>query len=209
MKLWRIMFPLAAVVLAATVALAAATLIDDNFDNQATGAAPEGYTIEDAGGKVSVEEVPSAANKSVYLNDPGATVIKVAKKFAPQTGIVTAELKYMQPGKTATTAKVIRLLDEAGVVAAQVETRSGPVVSWKMPDGQFNEIAEYAFDVWFTLKIVADVKAQKADVYFNGEKKLEGVPFNAPAANIAIFESYTPGTTARGQYIDSVKITAE
>ena len=187
--------------------VAATALVDDNFNNQQAGAKPDGYTIEETGGKVSIAEVPSAADKSLYLDDPGATVIKVSKKFAPQTGVVTAELKYMQPTKISSTAKVIRLLDEAGAVAVQVETRSGGLISWKMPDGQFTEIGEYAADTWFTIKVVANVKTQTADVFFNGAQKLTGVVFTAAAANIAVFESYTPGTSARGQYIDNIKIS--
>jgi len=184
-------------------------LVSDDFDTEPTGGKPSGYRIEEAGGGVSVAEVPGAGDKSLYLNDPGSSVIRVMRSFDPQTGIVTAEARFMQPA-LGTTAKAFRLLNGDGTAAAvHLETRKegdGNVISYKGVDGSFVTLAPYAAKVWVTLRIVADVAAQKADVYVDGVLKVGAQPFTAAVKEIGAFDSYTPGSSAKGHYIDGIRI---
>lgn len=184
-------------------------LINDDFDREATGAKPAGYLLEELGGSVSIADVPSAANKSVYLNDPGGNVIKIAKKFAPQTGLMTAETWFMQPS-LGTTAKVLRLLDQEGVNAAvHIETRkegNSNVLSYKNLDGAYTSLGPYNEMTWYVVTVVADVATQKADVYVNGVLKLNQSAFQAPVKEIAALDSYTPGSSAKGHYLDGIKV---
>ncbi len=196
-------------IIACAASLAATVLVNDDFNGLATGSQPEGYLIEETGGKVSIVEVPGAKDKSLFLDDPGSNNIKITKKFAPQTGVVTAELSFMQT-KFGTTAKVIRLMDADGAnVAVHLETRSGNFISWKDKDGMYNEVTEYAEKVWIDIKVVANVKTQTADIFVNGKQKAAQIPFLAAVANIGSFDSYTPGSSAKGHYLDNIKISAE
>lgn len=181
-------------------------LVDDNFNKEATGAQPAGYLIEDKGGKVSIAPVPSEADKSLFLDDPGTTNIKISKFFAPQTGIITAQISFMQP-QLGTTAKVIRLLEkDTNAAGVHIETVKPNIIGYKMADGTFTVLDFYKDQTWVNVTIVADIAAQKADVFINGVQKLTQAPFMTPVANIAGFDSYTPGTSAKGHFVDNVKI---
>lgn len=184
-------------------------LVNDDFNREATGAKPTGYLIEEAGGNVAIAEVPSATDKSIYLDDPGDKVIKVTKKFTPQAGLLTVELSFMQP-VLGSTAKVVRLLDPEGASAAvHIETRKeGNVLGYKNADGTFTTLVPYVEKTWYTVKIAADVALQKADVYVDGALKLQAAPFLAPVKAIAAFDSYTPGSSNKGHHLDNVKIYA-
>ncbi len=186
-------------------AFAAGNIVDDNFNALKTGDKPTGYTIEETGGSVEIAEVPSATDKSVLLNDPGDKTIKIGKKFAPQTGVVSAEVSFMQ-NSFGSTAKVLRLLEgETGSPAVQIETRSKGI-SYKNADGSFTELTPYVEKTWYVIRVVADVKTQKADVYIGGVPKLNQVPFNSAVKNIGAFDSYTPGSSGKGHYLDNITI---
>ncbi|TCL65329.1 hypothetical protein EDC14_101777 [Hydrogenispora ethanolica] len=193
----------------AVQSFAAGFLVDDNFNGDPVGAKPAGYEIEETGGKVGVAAFPSEAEKSLFLDDPGDKVIKVTKVFAPQSGTVVAEIAFLQP-VVSSTAKVIRLLDkEKANAAVHLETRSGAKLAYKNGDGSFTEIGDYQAGVWYNFKIVADVAAQKADIYLGNELKLKQVPFLAPVKEIGALDSYTPGSSARGHYLDNIRVAAE
>ena len=187
------------------VEIAAAGLVDDNFNTEAIGSKPAGYEYEEIGGRIEIAAVPSEADKSLALNDPGDKVIKVAKKFTPQTGKVTAELYFMQP-VVSSTAKAIRLLDQNSAVAVQIETRAGAKLGYKNVDNTFTQITGFKASTWIHIAVAADIAAQKADVYINNELLLKQAPFLSPVKDIAIFESYTPGSSARGHHIDDLRI---
>jgi|GEM_PF-326943 len=183
-------------------------LIDDNFDKAAVGSKPEGYIIEETGGLVEIADLPGSGNHSLALMDPGSSVIKVSKKFAPQTKVVTVEVAFMQRD-FGSTAKPIRLLDKDGQgIAVQIETRKPNLFGYKNADGTFNEFAQYEKNEWSVLTIIADVAAQKADVYCDGELKLSQVPFLGKVENIGMIDSFTPGSSGKGHYLDNIKVVA-
>ncbi len=190
-------------------ASAAGLLVDDNFNAAAVGAKPDGYAIEEAGGSVAIAAFPSDSDHSLYLNDPADKVIKVTKTFAPQTGVVVVEVAFAQP-VLGSTAKVIRLLDkEQANAAVQIETRGGAKLAYKNSDGSYTEFADYQAGVWYNFKIVADVAAQKADVYLNNELKLKQVGFMSALKDIGALDSYTPGSSGKGHYLDNIRVAAQ
>lgn len=192
-------------------ATAATMLVYDDFNQYAAGAKPDGYSIEETGGSVTVAEVPSAADKSLYLDDPGTNSIKIEKEFPPQSGTITVDISFMQPSPS-TTAKVLRLLDRDGTKAAvHIETRKEGVtnvISYKNMDGSFTTLTAQFGKAWYCLRVVADVASQKADVYVNGELKLAGQAFMTPVQEIAALDSFTPGTSAKGHYLDNIRVYA-
>ncbi|MGE5551196.1 MAG: hypothetical protein ACM3ZC_11825 [Bacteroidota bacterium] len=208
-RLYLFLLPAMLAVVFITVA-GADFLIDDDFNREATGAKPAGYLLEETGGGIEIAEVPSATDKSIFLNDPGDKVIKITKKFAPQAGLVTVELSFMQP-VFGSTAKVVRLLDQEGASAAvHIETRKDTTcfLAYKNADGSFTTLGAYAEKTWYAIKIVADVASQKADVYVDGAQKLTQVPFLAPVKTVGAIDSYTPGSSNKGHYVDNVKVYA-
>ncbi|WP_083652540.1 pectate lyase [Bacillus sp. MRMR6] len=183
----------------------AAPIIQDDFNALETGSVPDGYTVSGENGSITVSEVPSTEDKSLYFEDNGADTIKAVKSFAPQTDTVTAVVNFMQTVLGSTT-KVLRLLDESGSNAAvHIETRSG-VISYKNSDNTFTALVDYVPNTWYSIKVVADQSTGTADVYVNNELKLEDAPFHRGVTNIGSIDSYTTGSSAKSHYLDDVQV---
>lgn len=184
-----------------------APIFQDEFNALVTGSVPEGYTVSGENGSVTVSEVPSTKDKSLYFEDNGTDTIKAVKTFEPQTGTVTVAVNFMQTVLGSTT-KVLRLLDETGTNAGvHIETRSG-VISYKNSDNTFTDLVDYNPNTWYAIKVVADPSTGTADVYVNNELKLEDAPFHREVTTIGSIDSYTTGSSAKSHYLDDVQVFA-
>ncbi|MBE1441463.1 pectinesterase family protein [Paenibacillus sp. OAS669] len=186
-------------------AYAAAPLWDDDFNGGAAGAAPSGYTLSEAGGTVRVVNVPSASNKSVYLNDTSTTgLVNLKKTFASQTGTTELELKFMQPAMVNNT-KIIRLLS-GNTPAVSIETISGGIAYRNADNTYTTLISGYQPNIWYSIRIVANAATDKADVYLNGVKKVSQASFYSAVSVIDGLESYTPNSSAGSHYLDDIVV---
>ncbi len=193
---------------------AAQPLVEDNFNSAPTGSKPVGYEIEDTAGGVEIAEVPGPDDKSVYLFDPGTSNIRILKRFKPmkKKGILVVEMSFMQPS-LGSTAKVLRLTDteclkdpaEANA-AVHIETRSGAKLAYRTSDGKFTDLGTYEANKWYRFRIVADLKSMVANIYINGVLKAQAIPFLKPVAEIGAIDSYTPGSSSKGHYVDNISI---
>ena len=193
-------------------------LVDDNFNTLPIGSKPPGYQIEETAGSVEIAETPDPYQRSLYLFDPGSSNIRIVKRFEPfkkkifSDGILIVELSFMQPS-LGSTAKVVRLTDteclkdpiEANAVV-HIETRSGGQIAYRTADGKFVNIAPYEKEKWYRFRIVADVKNQLVNIYINGVLRAEKIPFLKPVQVIGAIDSYTPGSSAKGHYLDNIQI---
>ncbi len=193
---------------------AAKPLAEDNFNSESTGSKPAGYEIEETAGSVEIAEVPDSSNKSLYLFDPGSSNIRIVKRFKPikKKGILVVEMSFMQPS-LGSTAKILRLTDNECVKgpdetnsAVHVETRSGAKLAYKNVEGKYIDLDTYAANKWYQIRIVADVKSQIANIYLNGVLKAKAVPFLKPVPEIGAIDSYTPGSSGKGHYLDNIAI---
>ncbi len=155
-------------------------------------------------GAVKVATAPNGSNPSLLLEDPGKSSITVAKTFAPQTGTVTFEADFMQPA-VGNSAKVIRLESEDGSKTAVIIETKNNGLSYRNGDDTFTELLPIEANQWYTIAVVADVAAQTADVYINGELKADNAAFYESAPSIGRFVSYTPGSSAKSHYLDNLK----
>ena len=64
----------------------------------------------------------------------------------------------------------------------------------------------YRENLWYTLKIVADIPAKKADVYLNYAKILEGVPFENNLSSLNTLRFETPIRNIMNMRIDDVLV---
>lgn len=193
--------------------LAAQPLVENNFNSESTGSKPAGYEIEETAGGVEIAEVPSPDDKSIYLFDPGNSNIRIIKRFKPlKKGILVVEMSFMQPS-LGSTAKVLRLtntecLKDPGEAkaAVHIETRSGAKLAYRTADAKFIDLGTYAANTWYRFRIVADLKNKIANIYIDGVLKAKAVPFLTPVEEIGAIDSYTPGSSSKGHYVDNIAI---
>lgn len=198
--------------------LAIEFLVEDNFNSLAIGSKPAGYEIEETAGSVEIAETPEPYNRSLYLFDPGTSNIRIVKRFGPfkkrfrRDGVLILELSFMQPS-LGSTAKAVRLTDteclkgpdETNTVV-HVETRSGAKIAYKTADGKFVNLDSYEKEKWYRFRIVADVEKQLVNIYINGVLRAEKIPFLKPVEEIGAFDSYTPGSSSKGHYLDNIQV---
>lgn len=181
-------------------------IVEDRFDDVATGITPEGYEVSEKAGAVRVAEVPSATDKSLFIEDTSASEYSQAsRRFASQSKRVTVQVDFMQQTK-ANSAKVLRLLPATGSTpAVSIETVSGSL-SYRAPGDAYTTLAPYNAGAWYTIQVAADLDAQTADIYVNGELKLQQAPFYAPLDTIAMVTSYTANSGTVGHYLNNLLV---
>lgn len=218
-------------------------LIDDGFDEAAEGTNAEtlGYTVfkpmRESGnsggleGDAYVVPTPNGAGNSLYMYDNHRSVgdaiyrnhTRIVKTFAPQEGIVIAEVSFMQPGPQRETAKVLNLLSDKGDYIARITADAGTgnfVFDAKTgPDN----IAPYRLNEWYDIKVVVDIVNDQVMVYVDGrlsmsrnaivEVRSEGNTTSEKIRqNIAMLELLTAGgspNAVSGMYVDNIKVYAK
>jgi pectate lyase/pectin methylesterase-like acyl-CoA thioesterase len=195
-------------------------LFSDSFENSPLGAVPEGYIAPV--GSNTPEAFDSANNATVinnknltnsygnksdavagndsnvlWVNDGNARRGGFNKPFAPVAAAsergITAYADFMQP-KIMGDSYVLELLDSSGKTALSFRVGNSP-----MP---------ISGNTWYNVKYVADVKANTADLFINGEY-YGNHPFASPVTDIASVNVRTPGTSTGSSYSDNVAVAVQ
>ncbi|MEK5444063.1 MULTISPECIES: pectate lyase [unclassified Fredinandcohnia] len=178
-------------------------LFEADFNNETTGERPADFDVSEGGGTVEVTEVPDTSNKSVFLSDTSETAdVKLSKSFDELVGVVTVQMKFMQPKYTSST-KVMRVKGDGTPII--IETKDNNI-SYRT-GSTYEPLVPLEENVWYDIKTEIDLINQTANVYINGELKLENAQLNEPATKISYFETFTPGSKALGHYVDDIKIS--
>ncbi|CAM3431532.1 pectate lyase [Marinicrinis lubricantis] len=190
---------------AAAESAAEMIVVDEDFNALETGKSPSSLIVSEAGGTVTVENMPDASNKSVYLNDTSdETNVIVSSSFEPLSGEVSVRMKFMQP-EYASSAKVMRIKG-GGDAAVILETKDGHI-TYRHADDTYEPLAEVNENTWYGIELIADLSSHSADVYVDGDLKIESAPFYEKADQIDFFESFTANGGTKGHYIDDLEIT--
>ena len=181
------------------------TAVDEHFDGTAAGEVPASFSVSAGGGTVRVAEVPDASNKSLFLEDTSTSTNVIASvSFGDLAGEVTIRMKFMMPSYVSS-SKVVRVKG-AGGTPVILETKSGSV-TYRHADDTYEPIASVVPGEWIDFKIEANTDTDTADVYVNGERKVDDAPFYSAARTINFLESFTPNGSTGSHYIDDVVVT--
>ncbi|WP_018930363.1 pectate lyase [Gracilibacillus lacisalsi] len=179
-------------------------IFEDDFNDEETGTEPANLDVSAAGGEVTVEALPDAENKSVYLNDTSESDdVLISKSLDDLDNQVTIEMKFMQPTYTSS-SKVMRLKGDGTSVI--IETNDGHI-GYRNSDDSYQNLVELQENEWYDLKVEVDLIEKTVDVSINDELKVEGAAFYEDASKINYIESFTPGSKALGHYIDDLRIS--
>ncbi|MCZ8518566.1 MULTISPECIES: pectinesterase family protein [Paenibacillus] len=203
-------------------------LVNDSYEGLAEGTLPAGYTVtpdpQDADHKVGAVPMPAgttgnATSAAMIVYDNAAGNTQFVRKFAPQTGAVVIETDVTSaawPG----TSIVLQLQDEAGTktpLSVELRKPTQPAAEstntfiYKKLGADYKLSEPPVNNRWYHLKIVANVPAQKADIYIDEAPAALGVDFQADvsAAGIGRILAKTPGTGKGTMYYDNLKVYVE
>jgi len=179
-------------------------LIDERFDEMATGAVPDApWTIEASpAGAVAVREVPFAANKSVELAKPDATgTSSLSVAFPPQSGRVVLEAKVMAL-ETAGFKAIPYIYDGAGDAVASIAFQDGMIEAHI--GGAITPIEPFAANVWYRVRVVVDTAQSTFDLYVDGVRKERAVALRTPAASVDHVAFYMDAANTGTLFVDNI-----
>jgi hypothetical protein len=172
---------------AAAQPAAAAQLLADDFDGAPLGAPPPGWTVNDTGGSVAVQAVPTAGNPAnramCATRDTVNTPLSTQHVFSPASGVVTTEAR-LRAAQTDALFYGPVLQDSLGRDVIQL--------GFHHENGQFSGLTswwtgfvQYQANIWYDLRVVADVDTDTYDLFWNGTLVRSAEPFKNAADDLA------------------------
>jgi hypothetical protein len=201
------------------------TLLDLDFDDlkDGTEAKDLGFEITGPGNQwqsgANVKPNPDGKGKSLYMFDNCVekaveyNSLKIRYPFVkPQTdGVVTAEVRFMQDTVVRERMGIMNLVDSDGKYLVRMITDPSTENIALLPQGAPQKFLQYEPGVWYTIKVVVDVKLNQIQIYVNGNLVWNRRPTIEPCKDLAAIEVYTPGASEEplaAQYIDYIKVKA-
>lgn len=187
----------------------ATTIFSDNFDNQAVGSAPAGWTLSvPTGTTVAIDGTPSVTDKSVKMTDGTSSNRARAKRtFAATTGTVVAEWRFMEPG--AATNYPYFYVTGGGVGAVSMNSGRG-YLNYVSATGVTHPVVALQPNTWYSVKVVLDVASKRYDIYVDGQLCEVRASFVNPSTSIDGIEIITGYAAApHTLYFDDVRLARE
>ncbi|MDF2644720.1 MAG: hypothetical protein K0Q73_525 [Paenibacillus sp.] len=207
-------------------------LVADDFEGDAIGEMPTGYTLINpipmtATNKVITQTVPgtSAGNsstKAMQLYDTGSVNTRTAKSFTPQKGTVIIEADYMQQSMIGSAGLFQLQTPDGGKTPLSLEIRKPSNESNNVfvinNGGTYIKVTneQPSLNRWMNIKIEANVLTGKSKIY------VDNVPAATPeidflstaladtkAKGIGRIHFSTPGSGTGSPYWDNVKVYVE
>ncbi|HZG55259.1 S-layer homology domain-containing protein [Paenibacillus sp.] len=186
-------------------------LLEDDFNEGTAGELPSGYTVNEAMGTIRYADIPSAEDKSLRFHDTGSGIVQWDAAFESQPELVVAQFDFMKPAKR-NSVKVLRLAQGSGLgstsngaAGVAIETNGGHL-AYRNTSGYTPFLLNYEANTWYTIKVVANVATGKADVYVDGEIRLEQADFFNAVEDISLVQSFTPNGDADEYYVDNLRV---
>jgi hypothetical protein len=201
------------------------TLLDLEFDDlkDGTDAKDLGFQITAPGNQwksgAKVKTNPDGSGKSLYMFDDCVeksveyNSLKIRYPFAkPQTdGVVTTEVRFMQDTMVRERMGIMNLVDSDGKYLVRMITDPSTENIALLPQGAPQKFLQYEPGVWYTVKVVVDIKLNQIQVFVNDNLVWNRRPTIEPCKDLAAIEVYTPGASEEplaAQYIDYIKVKA-
>ena len=175
----------------------------EDFENNIL---PTSFAYEKSFGKIEVCKI--GTRNALFLNHDydGTAMYATANFEAINDGTLTAKAIVMQPDKKSDGEVLFSLFDNTGV-AISVETQNGNIML-KKADGTYTLIEEnYFYNKWYTISAEANLVTDTADVYINGQLKIDDEPFINQMSSVSGIQFSSK--TAPGFMIDSVELSNE
>ncbi|WP_179232822.1 S-layer homology domain-containing protein [Paenibacillus rigui] len=175
-------------------------LLRNTFDEEVTGAFPSWTVTKAAYTAVSIMNVPSTVNRSVYLKDDStAGFAQISKTFTAHMETLTIQWRFMEESNV--TGDRFQLKSGTTVAADVYVNDAGSLVV------HGNALQSLSARTWYNVSLTANPATNKYDIYVNNTLKASGIPFSAPFTSLDTISFRTGEADKNTLYIDDVTIS--
>ncbi|THF81626.1 beta-xylosidase family glycoside hydrolase [Cohnella fermenti] len=181
-------------------------MIDDDWNREPQGFLPGGWAVDATGGTITVENVPSAEDKSVRLQDSsGAAKSGMSRTFVAHSGWVNAAA-YVRSDQASGHGLDFELKN-ASVRVGCIRFHSDGNIKYVDSSGE-HTIQSYSSGVFYKFGFVANPGTNKFDVYVNDVLKASGCGFENSASYLDRINIESWGSTSGTHYVNAVSVLA-
>jgi len=178
-------------------------IVKDSFDKVMVNRAPADWECSESAGGAAV---PSKTDRSIKLEDKSSSTGVSAKRiFMSQTEKFTVEFSIMLPKKA--DAFSISLMS-GSTKAFTVGTANGGNLCYMNSGSKYVTVQPYSENKWHTVKLAADIKTGKYDIYVDQKLVSKGVQFQKSVTFVDSLIISSSGSQQGIMYFDNLKITA-
>jgi hypothetical protein len=180
--------------------------LSENYNTAPTGSAPADWTINlNGAGTVSVQNVPSATDKSIrFVDNSSSELLSATRTFASQSGIVVVEFRARCDG-AGFFAIMPRQSDNFGAGIAfqngQLQYAKSGSVSW------VNLGQSFTIGTWYKFRLVIDTTSDTYDIYLDNTLKLAGAECRSTVNAIDRINIVTGAASVVTGFIDNVRVS--
>ena len=160
------------------------TIVSDDYQNTAVGAAPEGIRFDQTLGSVTVVEDPDdSANRVLKISHMGQTPsasFLAAYEIPATSGIVSVSMEVKATAKNA--ALYVPYIRSGATEIATINLHNNGYIAINRPPVEYH--GTYQTDVWIEMQVVLDTANGSFDLYVDGVRKCSNVPFRAKTETI-------------------------
>ena len=182
-------------------------IVNDNFDQDVIGNAPEKWTMNISGGTIKVEEDLNSEDKCVKVNKAESlNDAKAIKDFNPINGIVMIQAKIKTDESSRWKGFYVYDNTDSNneLQATGVALDNGSI---KIRDGSaWKSVQSFTPGEWYDVKFALNTETQKFDFYINGILKVSQADFRTPAQCINEIQFGITYPHQGTLYVDDVKV---
>lgn len=151
-------------------------LLDEIFQSF-SGYPPSGWNLHSGGGSAKVVHTQDESNIMVINDLSSEDNVTMSKEFLQQSGTIVMEWKYKVESNSTRSGEDISFELRQGTTSAlKIKINNGKLVM-EHSSGEDTILQEAKSFRWIGMKVVADIKANEADVYIDGVKRAEAAEF--------------------------------
>lgn len=175
-----LLFVLFALLIIQSIGICQNVIFFYDFNNETVGKPPSEPWKPTAAGKVEIEKIPSATNKSVKITDSGSGAGMTLLLNSPIKGkVVSLEFKFMREKGWTVACEIFYVMNQkcpddwAGIC---IKDNDNGKISYH--DGtNWIDTEPLKDDVWHDVKLVFYLEKDKYDFYFNGINMAKNVGY--------------------------------
>ncbi|MGO4535098.1 beta strand repeat-containing protein [Leifsonia sp. 2MCAF36] len=191
------------------------TITSETFDNLPTGSlanGTDGWKVVSTGNTVNVAQVPSATDKSGYLNrtnsQGGTDGTNLARVYStPLTGLVTIQAQIMRNDSSGGYFGLPYVYNAGGSPAVSVAFAHGQIEAYE--GGTLKTLTTYNLNQWYTVTLTIDTVNQSFDMDLDGQPMITNASFRTSMPSIGKIAWYANGGEVGSVYINNVTVSRD
>lgn len=183
-----------------------AEIAADPLDTLKIGGRPVGnnWVFGGNGGGTSIQQSPQETSRCLRLTDTSRSdSVWAIRKFPSQAQQVGFECRFRVGVAADGYALAILGSDKPAVLLL---TRNGELVC-ETGSNEWHSLQPYSANVWYTIRIAADVKTKTFNVFVDGVQRGEKLKFRNPVQAADAWQAETPVRLSGTMFLNAMKVT--